>query len=628
VETDSGTTGFTFTVTLAGDVDGGFTVPFSSADGTATTAGGDYVAATGTLTFAGTDAETQTLTVTVNGDTLVEADETFTVTLGTPSNASVTASDGTGQGTIQNDDDATVAIDDVAQVETDSGTTGFVFTVTLAGDVDGGFTVPFSSADGTATTADGDYVAAAGTLTFAGTDAETQILTVTVNGDTVVEPDETFTVTLGPASNPSVTASDGTGQGTIQNDDSATVAIDDVSQVETDSGTTGFVFTVTLAGDVDGGFTVPFSTADGTATSADGDYTATSGTLTFAGTSGETQTLTAAVNGDTVVEADETFTVSLGAPSNESVSVADGTGLGTIQNDDAATVAISDVSQTEGDAGTTDFLFTLTLSSDVAGGFTLDYATADGSATLADGDYVATAGTLTFTGTAGETQAVAVEVVGDLVVEGDETFTVELATPSNPDVTVTDGLGLGTLVNDDEGPIFELTKEILEYDSGSGRVDYLLRITNLGSAAQVDDPASDELEDVLPDGLELLSADSDSPTFAVVADLPSNTVLGNGSIGAGETVVILLSAGVTAAPGDEVSNQALARYDADNDGINDTTIVSDDPSTPEPDDATILLVVADALEIPTLGEWGRLLLVLLLGAAAVQRLRRRPWKVA
>jgi hypothetical protein len=92
--------------------------------------------------------------------------------------------------------------------------------------------------------------------------------------------------------------------------------------------------------------------------------------------------------------------------------------------------------------------------------------------------------------------------------------------------------------------------------------------------------------------------------------------------------VIFISARITAGPGEEVSNQALARYDADNDGINDTTIVSDDPSTPEPDDATVFLVVANPLEIPTLGEWGLLLLVLLLGAAAVQMLRRRPRDIA
>jgi hypothetical protein len=201
VEGDSGTTAFSFTVTLSGGVSGGFTVPYSTSDGSATTADGDYTAASGTLTFSGTDGETETVTVSVTGDTVVEPDETFTVSLGTPSNASVSVSDGTGQGTIQNDDSATVAIDDVSQVEGDAGTSTFTFTVTLSGEVPGGFTVPYSTADGTATTADGDYTAASGTLTFSGTDSETQTISVDVTGDPVVEPDETFTVELGTASN-------------------------------------------------------------------------------------------------------------------------------------------------------------------------------------------------------------------------------------------------------------------------------------------------------------------------------------------------------------------------------------------------------------------------------------------
>jgi hypothetical protein len=454
-------------------------------------------------------------------------------------------------------------------------------------------------------------------------------MTVTVNGDTTVEGDEAFTVELGTPSSGSVLVADGSGLGTIVNDEVAPafLSIDDVSAGEGNLGTTAFTFTVTLSGTAASPFTVSYQTNDGSATTADGDYTAETGTLSFAGTDGETQTITIDVNGDTTVEADEAFTVTLGTPTASNVTNADGSGLGTIQNDDSATIAIDDVSQVEGDSGTTAFTFTVTLSGGVSGGFTVPYSTSDGSATTADADYTAASGTLTFSGTDGETETVTVTVNGDTIVEADETFTVTLGTPSNPDVTITDGSGLGTLVNDDGGPIFDLTKEILDYDSGSGRVDYLLQITNLGSVAQVDDPASDELEDVLPDGLELLSADSGSPTFAVVADLPGNTVLGNGSIGAGETVMILISARVTADPGNEVSNQALARYDANNDGIDDTTIVSDDPTTSVPDDATIFLV-ADALAIPTLGEWGRLLLVLLLGAAAVQMLRRRRWKIA
>ena len=71
-------------------------------------------------------------------------------------------------------------------------------------------------------------------------------------------------------------------------------------------------FTATLSAAVQGGFTVDVSTADGTATVADGDYTAVSGqTLTFAGTSGETQTFTITPGADTKVEPNETVMIAM-----------------------------------------------------------------------------------------------------------------------------------------------------------------------------------------------------------------------------------------------------------------------------------------------------------------------------
>ena len=120
--------------------------------------------------------------------------------------------------------------------------------------------------------------------------------------------DETFTVDL---SNPTNGLHPTQGLGTISNDDAASYSIDDITQVETDSGTTTFTFTVTLDEAVEGGSSVDFTTTNGSATTADGDYVVTSGTLNFAGTAGETQTIAVTVNGDSKLEGDETFTVDL-----------------------------------------------------------------------------------------------------------------------------------------------------------------------------------------------------------------------------------------------------------------------------------------------------------------------------
>jgi DNA polymerase IIIc chi subunit len=191
-------------------------------------------------------------------------------------------------------------------------------------------TVAYATTNGTATTADADYVAASGTLTFA-PGVTTQPVNVTVNGDVKNEANETFTVNLsGPVN---ATVSDAQGTGTITNDDAMpSLSINDVSVTEGNSGTTTAGFTVSLSAASGQTVTVAYATADGTATTADGDYVAASGTLTFA-PGVTTQPINVTVNGDTRNEANETFTVNLSGPVNAMVSDAQGTG--TITNDDA-----------------------------------------------------------------------------------------------------------------------------------------------------------------------------------------------------------------------------------------------------------------------------------------------------
>ena len=176
--------------------------------------------------------ETQTISVTVNGDTKLETDETFTVDLSNPTN-SVTISDAQGVGTLTNDDAASYSIDDVTAAETNSGTTTFTFTVTLDEAVAGGSSVDYTTTDGSATTADSDYVAASGTLNFAGTAGETQQSV----SRSMATASWSRMRRLRSISNPSnaVTISDAQGVGTLTNDDAASYSIDDVAQTETDS---------------------------------------------------------------------------------------------------------------------------------------------------------------------------------------------------------------------------------------------------------------------------------------------------------------------------------------------------------------------------------------------------------
>ncbi|MBN1221138.1 MAG: DNRLRE domain-containing protein [Anaerolineae bacterium] len=100
----------------------------------------------------------------------------------------------------------------------------------------------------------------------------------------------------------------------------------------------------------------------------------------------------------------------------------------------------------EGDSGPTTFVFTVTLSTVSGQPVTVNYATADGTATLADNDYVSLSGPLTFP--AGTTiQTITVQVNGDTTDESDETFLVNLSGPSN--ATLSDSQGTGLIINDD-----------------------------------------------------------------------------------------------------------------------------------------------------------------------------------
>ena len=152
--------------------------------------------------------------------------------------------------------------------------------------------------------------------------------------------------------------------------------------------------------------TVHFATAVGTAT-AGSDYQPASGTLVFA--PGETtKTVTVPIVGDTLAESDETFFLNLSSPTN--ATLADGQAVGSIVNDESR-LSINDVTLVEGHSGQRTALFTVSLSSASSHSVTVNFATADGTAT-APGDYIAADGTLTFA--PGQTsQTISVTVKGD-----------------------------------------------------------------------------------------------------------------------------------------------------------------------------------------------------------------------
>lgn len=223
---------------------------------------------------------------------------------------------------------------------------------------------------------------------------------------------------------------------------SPALSIADASITEGNLGSSDLSFTITLSSPSTDTVTVEWVTADGTAASP-GDYQSSSGTATFV-PSDTTETIQVPVNGDIIDEgAVETFTVNLSNGGGATIS--DGQATGTITDDDPPAVSIGDVSVVEGDVGTTAATFTVSLSTPSVSQVTVDWATANGTAT-APSDYTPGGGTVMFA-SLDTTETVSVQVHGDTMVEPDETFILNLSAPSGAGIG--DGQGVGTISNDD-----------------------------------------------------------------------------------------------------------------------------------------------------------------------------------
>ena len=326
IEVPEGNTGSvlgSFTVRLSVPADREVRVDFSTADGDAAAAS-DYVATSSTAVFpAGTVA--QTVSVPVRGDVLDELDEQFFVNLERTVGAFI--ADGQAVGRVV-DDDAPVllSVNDVSVDEGDSGTNSALFHVTLSASPGHTVTVDYRTADASAQ-AGADYRLAEGYLVFPPGTTDL-VVSVPVLGDTLLEPNETFTLNLINAIGAELARPQG--QGTILDDDNIQLSINDVEVTEGDSGITEATFTLSATSPAREAASVVYETEAGSATEAV-DYVTATGTATLQ--PGETNTtITIQVKGDLVLEPDEDFSVTLTGPVKAVLN--DATGRGLIRDDE------------------------------------------------------------------------------------------------------------------------------------------------------------------------------------------------------------------------------------------------------------------------------------------------------
>ena len=478
---DEGTSTVSLTVSLSADSGKTVTVDYATADGAAD-AGSDYTAKSGTLTFDPGD-RSETITVSILNDPKDEYYETFTVSLSSPSDATLGSVDEATVTITDNDPAPVVSLSASKTVREDAGTVSL--TVSLNRMSSKGVTVDYATAGGTAD-AGSDYTAKSGTLTFGETETS-KTISVSILDDSVSEDKETITLSLSSPSDATLGSVDEATVTITDNDPAPVVSLSASKTVREDVGTVSL--TVSLNRMSSKGVTVDYATAGGTA-DAGSDYTAKSGTLTF-GETETSKTISVSILNDPKDEYYETFTVSLSSPSDATLGSVDEATVTITDNDPAPVVSLSASKTVREDVGTVSL--TVSLNRMSSKGVTVDYATAGGTAD-AGSDYTAKSGTLTF----GETETsktISVSILDDSVSEDKETITLSLSSPSNATLGSTDEATV-TIEDDDPLPKVSLSSSSKTVDEGTSTVSLTVSLSaDSGKTVTVDYATADGAAD-------------------------------------------------------------------------------------------------------------------------------------
>ncbi len=413
------------------------TVSWSVTDGTAGSGDHSGPSAPQAITFKAGETS-KTVEVATVQDEVSEGDETFTVTLSSPSGATL-GPDAAATVTIRDDEPPVLSVADATVTEGDTAQV----TLSLSRPVQKYIIAWWSVTDGTAGRGDHSGPSARQFVLFEPGETEKTIRIGTAD-DALAEASETFTVTLhdpvqavlGEASSATVT---------ILDNDTAPEPVASVADATVTEGGKAQV-TIRLDRPSTQDVTVRWSVTDGTAGSGDHSGPSAPQAITF--TAGETEkTVEVATVQDEVSEGDETFTVTLSDPSGATLGQ-DASATVTIRDDEPEpVVSVADATVTEG--GTAQV--TVSLDRPSVKDVTVRWSVTDGTA--GSGDHSGPSARQTVTFKAGETEkTVEVATVQDEVSEGDERFTVTLSDPSGATLGA-DASATVTVEDDDPEPV-------------------------------------------------------------------------------------------------------------------------------------------------------------------------------
>ena len=457
----------TFTVSLSSNDHSGVTVVYATVDGSALQPG-DYTQTTGTLTIAAGN-DTGTIDVPINDDDKAELSESFYLNLtAAGDNANIT--DSQAQGTITDNEVVFVAVGNVAVNE---GVGTATFTVALSSANHSGVTVVHSTADGSAEdeTGDNDYTSISGATLSIAAGSNTGTVDVPITDDGKAELTEAFYLNLTDAGD-NATITDNQAQCTVTDNDDVDVSVEDITVAEDVGNAT---FTVSLSANDHSGVTVAYTTADGSATTADNDYTAVSGTtLIPAGIT--THTVDVPIIPGGKAELSESFYLNL-TDAGDNANITDSQAQCTITDNDDVNVTVADITVAE-DVGTA--TFTVSLSSANHSGVTVVHSTADDSAEDETGgnDYTAISGVTLAIAAGSNTGTVDVPINDDATVELSEVFDLNLTDASdNATFSVPgDDDNAKCTITDNDTAVFSINDQTV--DEASGPMTFTVTLSN------------------------------------------------------------------------------------------------------------------------------------------------------
>ena len=515
----------TFQIVLTSQPTDDVTIGLASSD----TTEGNVSTASVTFTSANWDTP-QTVTITGQNDAVDDDDVSYTVvtTAATSDDPKYAGWDVADVSVTNRDDDtAGITVSPTSDLTTTEAGGSSTFQIVLDSEPLANVTIGLSSSD----TSEGTISATSIIFTPANWNTP-QTVTVAGQDDFVDDGDSSYTITTAAA-----TSDDSKYAGidpedvsiVNQNDDTAGVVIAPLLDLETTEAGGTATFTIRLASQPLDDVTLNLASSD------TGEGTLSATTLTFNSENWNTlQTVTITGQDDETVDGDVDYTISTTTVSGDTkYDGLDVTDVAVANRDnDSAVLTLSPVTSSadEGASGTVEFVFEVSLSGNVEGGFQLAYTTDDDTATTADGDYVDNDGTLEFTGTSGETKTITVTVNGDNKVELDELFSVALGNLSQipasaaSRITVEGSPQAGEIRNDDTTTLTIGNVSLAEGTSGTVS-DFTFSVT---------------LSNPVQEGFSVSYATSDDSATVSGGDYSaeSGTLVFNGLAGETKTVTV------------------------------------------------------------------------------------------